>query len=94
MCEATSIHISLIGLVECFYLKHFLDGIFILGKSPLKWRQRPDMTIAVDWDDKPQCKQTKTKMHELRPQLSYSVPDANISFLKNANGNVNPHLLA
>ena len=22
----------------------------ILGKSPIKWRQRPDMTIGVNWD--------------------------------------------
>ena len=26
--------------------------IFILGKSPIKWRQRPDMALAVDWDVK------------------------------------------
>ena len=32
----------------------------MLGKSPIKWRQRPDMTIAVDWDVKHQFKQTKT----------------------------------
>ena len=24
--------------------------IFILGKSPIKWRQCPNMTLAVDWD--------------------------------------------
>ena len=24
----------------------------ILGKSSIKWRQRPDMTLAVDWDVK------------------------------------------
>ena len=30
----------------------------MLGKSPIKWRQRPDMTIAVDWDVKHQFKQT------------------------------------
>ena len=28
---------------ECHY-------IIMLGKSPTKWKQRPDMTIAVDWD--------------------------------------------
>ena len=33
--------------------------ILILGKSPIKWRQRPDMTIVVDWDVKYQSKQTK-----------------------------------
>ena len=26
--------------------------ILIFGKSPIKWRQRPDMTSAVDWDVK------------------------------------------
>ena len=29
----------------------------MLGKSPIKWRQRPDMTLAVDWDFKHQFKQ-------------------------------------
>ena len=29
-----------------------------LGKSPIKWRKRPDMTIAVDWDVKHKFKQT------------------------------------
>ena len=28
----------------------------MLGKSPIKWRQRPDMTLAVDWDFKHQTK--------------------------------------
>ena len=31
----------------------------MLSKSPIKWRQRPDMTIAVDWDVKHQFNQTK-----------------------------------
>ena len=26
--------------------------ILILGKSPVKWRQHPNMTLAVDWDVK------------------------------------------
>ena len=30
----------------------------MLGKSPIKWKQRPDMTIAVDWD----VKSIQTKM--------------------------------
>ena len=30
-----------------------------LGKSPMKWIQSPEMTIAVDWDVKHQFKQTK-----------------------------------
>ena len=29
----------------------------MLGKSPIKWRQRTDKTIAVDWDVKHQFKQ-------------------------------------
>ena len=32
--------------------------ILLTCKSPIKWRQRPDMTIAVDWDVKHQFKQT------------------------------------
>ena len=35
----------------------------MLGKSPIKWRQRPNMTVAVDWDVKHQyklfCEETK-----------------------------------
>ena len=30
----------------------------MFGSSPIKWRQRPDLTIAVHWDDKPQIEQT------------------------------------
>ena len=33
----------------------------ILGKSPLKWRHRPDKTLAVDWDVKHQLKRKKKK---------------------------------
>ena len=39
------------------YEAHFeCHGILMLGKSLIKWRQRPDMTIAVDWDVKHQFK--------------------------------------
>ena len=34
-------------------------GVLILGLSPIKWRQRPDMTIAVDCNPKHQFKQSK-----------------------------------
>ena len=34
--------------------------ILMLGKSPIKWRQCPDMTVAVDWDVKHQFKQTNS----------------------------------
>ena len=30
----------------------------MLGKIPTKWKQRPDMTIAVDWDTKLQINQS------------------------------------
>ena len=38
--------------------------VLILGNSPIKWRQRPYMTIAVDWDVKHQFKQTKPCVNE------------------------------
>ena len=53
-------YINPIGLFGwLFYEVHFEShDIPMLGKSPMKWRQRPDMTIAVDWDVKHQFKQT------------------------------------
>ena len=38
--------------------------IFILGKNPIKLRQHPDMSMAVDWDGhvKHQFKLTKTNV--------------------------------
>ena len=42
------------------YEAHFeCHDILILGNSPIKWRQRPDMTIAVDWNVKHQFKQNE-----------------------------------
>ena len=46
-CPATA-------LIGCY-------DILILGKSPIKWRQRHDMTLAVDWDVKHQFKQKNFK---------------------------------
>ena len=46
-CGFKSIHISLIGLVGWLFGCH---DILILGKGPIKWKQCPDMTKAVDWD--------------------------------------------
>ena len=44
------------------YKAHFeCYDILLLGKSPIKWRQRPDMTIAVYWDVKRQFKQQTKK---------------------------------
>ena len=34
------------------------NDIIMLGKSLIKWKQRPDIIIAVDWDVKHQFKQT------------------------------------
>ena len=33
----------------------------MLGRSPIKWKQLPHMTIAVDWDGKHQVKQKRLK---------------------------------
>ena len=43
----------------CYFFKHILGVMtpYVRSKS-YKWRQRPDMTMAVDWDAKPQLKQT------------------------------------
>ena len=41
----------------------------MLGKSPIKWRQRPDMTIAVDWDVKHQFKQTNISFYTIVMEL-------------------------
>ena len=35
---------SLVFMFEALFGCH---GVLILGESPIKWRQRPDMTIAV-----------------------------------------------
>ena len=42
----------------------------MLGKKPLKWRQRPDMTIAVDWDVKHKFKQTNS-FREIKNDMKY-----------------------
>ena len=48
-----SIPISLFGLVGwIFQALVGCHDILILGKSPIKWRQHPGMTLAVDWDVK------------------------------------------
>ena len=45
----------LVGYFEALFGCH---EILILGRSPIKWRQRRDMSIAVDWDVKHQFKQS------------------------------------
>ena len=57
-----SIHI----LGGYIYEAHFeCHDILMLGKSPIKWRQRPDITIAVDWDVKHQFKETNEFLQHL-----------------------------
>ena len=54
-----SVYISaLLALLGGYiYEAHFkCHDILMLGKSPIKWRQHPDMNIAVDWDVKHQVK--------------------------------------
>ena len=50
--------------VVIFYNEaHFeCHDIPMLGKSPIKWRQRPDLTIAVDWDVKQMSFQMRGSM--------------------------------
>ena len=55
------VHISLTVLLGWLYFQaHYASHhIFMLGRCPIKWRQRLDITISVDWDAEPQIKQTK-----------------------------------
>ena len=66
--EKPSIHINRIGFQGGYiYEAHFEchDILMLPGKSPIKWRQRPDMTLAVDWDVKYQFKQTILRIKTL-----------------------------
>ena len=47
-------------------------GIRMLRKSPIKWRQRPDMTIAVDCDVKNQFKEIIKRLVE-QPVCNFGV---------------------
>ena len=44
-------------IIHVFFYLGGLD-ILVLGRSSIKWMQRLDMAIAVDWDVKHQMKQT------------------------------------
>ena len=55
-------------------MKHILShDILMLVKSPIKLRQRPDMTIAVDWDVQHQFKQTNKKPQSIRRYFGLTV---------------------
>ena len=55
-------HLWLIRWIVIFQALVGCHDIRILGKSPIKWRQRPDMTLhaAVDWGVKHQFKNSKS----------------------------------
>ena len=50
--------------------------ILILGKSPIKLKQRPDMTLSVDWDVKHQFKQTNKHVFVRLVYKLYSIKEA------------------
>ena len=50
---------SLRGVLARLFLKHFFICNDVLIKRPIKWRQHPDMTMAVDWYVKHQFEETK-----------------------------------
>ena len=69
---SNNLNIYLTYLGGYIYEAHFdCHDILILGKSPIKWRQRPDMTIAVDWDVKHQLKQIQT--NEIVPTFLFTI---------------------
>ena len=61
-----------------YFQAHFeRHGVLILGKSPMKWRQRPDMTTAMDSDAKPQINKSnsKTLFHlQIQSEIMARVP--------------------
>ena len=69
------IHINLncifgwLVLVQAHFGCH---DILMFGKSPIKWRRRPDMTIAVDWDAKPEIKTNKKQCEYASSLLRYN----------------------
>ena len=54
--------------------------ILLLGKSLIKWRQHPDMTITVDWGVKHQFKQANqslsyiSELHSEKSGPVYTLP--------------------
>ena len=64
------------------YKAHFVcHEILMLGKSPIKWKQSPDITIAVDWDVKHQFKHTKPwKEKAVYVTVSHTILNAHTKF--------------
>ena len=52
----------------------------ILGKSPIKWRQRPDMVMAVDWDVTNQFKQTNKSKKRMYIPVQCSFTTIKVAF--------------
>ena len=63
----------------CIYEAHFeCHDILMLGKSPIKWRRRPGMTVAVDREEKHQFKQTNKQFLSFSfLHKSYQINDRN-----------------
>ena len=55
----------------------------MLDKSPIKWRQRLDMTIAVNWDVKHQFKQTKLITSLCLGKISHTSINSSVRLLQN-----------
>ena len=63
-------------ILWCDYIKYNIfecHDILILDRSPIKWRQRPDMTLVVDWDVKFQFKQTKKQKKTQRQKYRIGI---------------------
>ena len=41
----------------------------MVGRCPIKWKQHPDMTMAIDWDTKPNFKQAINKQDWVKPEI-------------------------
>ena len=48
------VHFGLVFWLYIFEARFGCHDVLILDNGPLNWRQRPDMTKAVDWDVKHQ----------------------------------------
>ena len=62
------------GQLGWLYLKHFFgcQDILILSKSPIKWRQRPDMNIAIDWDVRDQFNKQERPTETIKSHYGYT----------------------
>ena len=64
---------SLIVFLGGYIFKHILSRheILMLSRSPIKCEQRPDLTIAVDWDVKQHIDQTSNNVNWIHENHEY-----------------------